>query len=379
VFLTDHISELWQPRRIPVPKNGRSEADIETVGDRKNGDSQESGQTHGDVLSDWSMRILEFLKKNGACFFAPIHQAVGGGYPGTTVDALWDLVWRGLITNDSFGTVRAFTEEGSGSTDSAKDRATGRPRGFRSRRLISPSSQGRWCLIDSRIGSPVSSTQMVTSLAQQLLTRYGVLTREAVASENIPGGYSSIYPVLKMLEESGRIRRGYFVGGISATQFASPAALDLLRSLRAESESAEVVRLAATDPANPYGSLLRWPSAEATNLSRSVGSSVILVDGGLGAYLRRGNPQIFVFLPDDEPARSRVARGVSTGLREIATKGRDAGIGAEISRAERKRGLLISEINGVPAPTHPLAPFLEEVGFTLGALGYHVPRAMLAR
>src|ERR1019366_899768 len=106
-----------------------------------------------------------------------------------------------------------------------------------------------------------SATEASHALALQLLNRYGVLLREQVAAENVPGGFSAVYDVLKALEESGRIRRGYFVAGLGATQFALPAAIDLLRQLRAAppEEKPEFVQLAATDPANPYGSVLRWP------------------------------------------------------------------------------------------------------------------------
>src|SRR4029077_1530775 len=95
----------------------------------------------------------------------------------------------------------------------------------------------------------------------QLLSRYGVLTREAVMSESIPGGFGACYPVLKAMEEAGRLRRGYFIAGLGATQFALPGALDLLRSLKDGAEAPEVVAVAATDPANPYGAALKWPAA----------------------------------------------------------------------------------------------------------------------
>jgi ATP-dependent Lhr-like helicase len=102
-------------------------------------------------------------------------------------------------------------------------------------------------------------------MAQQLLNRYGVVTREVAGAEGIAGGFGAVYDVLKALEDAGRIRRGYFVGGVGATQFALPAALDLMRSLRGEPDTPEVLTLAATDPANPYGTTLTWPAfAKAT-------------------------------------------------------------------------------------------------------------------
>ena len=97
-------------------------------------------------------------------------------------------------------------------------------------------------------------------MTQQLLARHGVLTRESLNIEAVPGGFGLIYPVLKGLEENGRIRRGYFVAGLGATQFALPGALDLLRSLREKPDDPEIAVLAATDPANPYGATLKWPA-----------------------------------------------------------------------------------------------------------------------
>jgi ATP-dependent Lhr-like helicase len=173
--------------------------------------------------------------------------------------------------------------------------------------------------------------------------------------------------VLKALEDAGRIRRGYFVGGVGATQFALPSALDLLRSLREPPEDAEVVALAAADPGNPYGTLLPWPAdperADAgRRTTRTVGSLVIMVNGGLGAYLSRGARQLQVFLPDDEPSRSTVARAVAGRLAEIARAG----------------GLLIAEVNGMPSSEHPIAPYLVSAGFIPSAMGYMMRRALPA-
>ena len=176
--------------------------------------------------------------------------APGGrrGYPAETVDALWDLVWKGQITNDTFHALRAFTRPPQ---RSRRRGAAAPPRIFRSRRVAPPSAEGRWSLVASRGAARVSPTEWSTATAQQLLSRYGVVTREVAAAEGISGGFSAVYDVLKALEDAGRIRRGYFVGGVGATQFALPAALDLLRSLREPPDDAEVVALAATDPGQP--------------------------------------------------------------------------------------------------------------------------------
>ncbi len=212
--------------------------------------------------------ILAYLASHGASFFGPLHEAVGDGFPAETVDALWDLVWTGLVTNDTFHALRAFTRARASRRRHPRAPAPA----FRSRRLAPPSAEGRWTWssVDSRqrAGAPASSRRdtrraRATALdqaaaTQQLLARHGVVTRESLTIENIPGGFSTVYPVLKAMEESGRVRRGYFVTGLGAAQFALPGAVDRLRSLRDAPEDAEVAVLAATDPANPYGATLPW-------------------------------------------------------------------------------------------------------------------------
>ena len=310
-------------------------------------------------LSPRAQQIVAHLSANGASFFADLHHAAGDGYPGETVDTLWDLVWKGVITNDTFHALRAFTRP----PQRQRRRGGTMPvRSFRSRRVAPPSAEGRWSLVGSRATTAVSPTEWSTATAQQLLARYGVVTRDVAAAEGISGGFSAVYDVLKALEDAGRIRRGYFVGGVGATQFALPAALDLLRSLREEPDEAEVVALAATDPANPYGTILPWPQtgeSDARRTTRSVGSIVILVNGLLGAYISRGARQLQVFLPEDEPARSTVGRGVAARLAALARQG----------------AMLIEEVSGIPTAEHPIAPFLTAVGFTPSAMGFMMRRA----
>ncbi len=190
----------------------------------------------------------------------------------------------------------------------------------------------------------------------QLIARYGIVIREVAQAENLSGGFSSIYPVLKAMEEAGRIRRGYFIAGLGATQFATAGALDLLRSFRDEPAQPETVMMAATDPANPYGSLLKWP---ASGLMRVAGSSVILVNGAMAAYVGRGEKQLTVLLPEHEPARGSVARGIADALAKLVTSG-------------QRRALLIAEINGERTAKSALAPFLAEAGFVPGAAGYQM-------
>jgi ATP-dependent Lhr-like helicase len=315
--------------------------------------------------------MLDVLGSRGASFFGPLHEAVGGGYPAETVNALWALAWRGLITNDTFQVVRAFTQT---TPPSRRNRRRMEPAPFRSRRLVPASAEGRWALV--RTGHLSSSkgteararTTWATALVQQLLSRYGVLTREAVTAESIPGGFGVCYPILKAMEEAGRLRRGYFIAGLGATQFALPGALDLLRSLKDGSEEPEVVVMAATDPANPYGAALKWsavahPESQGRGPTRTVGATVVLVDGALVAYLARGDRQLLTWLPESEPQRAHAARAIAHALIERARSG-----------GETPRGMLIEEIDGAAPALHFLAPFLVEAGFLSGAFGFQPTR-----
>lgn len=213
-------------------------------------------------------------------------------------------------------------------------------------------------------------------MAQQLLSRYGVVFRETAHSEGLPGGFSAVYDVLKAMEESGKIRRGYFAADLGATQFALPAAVDLLRSLRAEAgaemnqDRMEMVQVAATDPANPYGALLPWPIGgdAASSLSRSVGARVVLCNGHLVAYLRRGNSNLQIFLPEDEPQRSAFARSLANFLFDRVQH--------QEEEAESRGGILIATINGTSAAEHWMARFLLDAGFTAGVMGFNVRRNM---
>ena len=144
--------------------------------------------------------------------------------------ALWDLVWSGEVTNDTLAPLRAFVRGAS-----AKVRAPGpgrRPRPGALRRVGPPAGAGRWSLV-APLRDPIATpTEAAHALALQLLDRHGVVTRESVLAEAVPGGFAAIYPVLKALEEAGKVRRGYFVAGLGAAQFAATGAVDRLRAFR---------------------------------------------------------------------------------------------------------------------------------------------------
>jgi ATP-dependent helicase Lhr and Lhr-like helicase len=374
LYLADHLPRLLPPA-LPAPPRpsgpARGAAQTKPAVDRAERSARETA-------------ILEVLRDRGASFFGPLHDAAGAGYPGETVDALWNLAWQGLITNDTFHALRAFTR-----TRAPRRRMKGRQptvASFRSRRLAPPSAEGRWTLVPKAAAvTRGDTTKWAAGLTQQLLARHGVITREAVAADAVTGGFGIVYPVLKGMEETGRIRRGYFIAGLGATQFAMPGALDLLRSLRDAPDDLEIAVLAATDPANPYGAALKWParkqprsaqSSQSNELSaisgaaavasadagrsptRSVGATVILVNGALAAYMPRGDRQLVTFLPDSEPDRSRLGRAVARVLIDRARGG-----------GESPRGMLIEEIDGAPPTGHPLVPLLVDAGFVMGGMG----------
>src|SRR5260370_1535494 len=146
-------------------------------------------------------------------------------------------------------------------------------RRFRARTGGSHAAEGRWSLVAQRMAIPVSPTEWSANVAQQVLARNGIVMRETAIAENIPGGYPVLYPALKTMEENGWIRRGMFVAGLGAAQFAMTAAVDMLRSLRTEPERPQAPHPAAADPANPYGGLLPWPGRAQHATARAAGAS----------------------------------------------------------------------------------------------------------
>ena len=221
-----------------------------------------------------------------------------------------------------------------------------------------PTVSGRWSLLPGRL-EPADGGQTVRAhaLALTLLERHGVLTRGAVAAERIAGGFAAVYPVLRAMEEAGQCRRGYFVEGLGAAQFALPGAVDRMRALAdrpgGSSPQAGTV-LAAADPAQPYGAALPWPDRPGETPSshrpgRKAGALVVLVDGSLALYVERGGRTLLSWTDDPEllgPSAAALAAAV-----------RDGALGR--LNVERADGLTVgSGIHG-----SPLAQALEAAGF----------------
>ncbi|MGH8959062.1 MAG: Lhr family helicase, partial [Acidimicrobiia bacterium] len=268
--------------------------------------------------------LLAFLERNGASFFFDIYQSVGGDPDGALED-LWDLVWAGLVTNDSLAPVRAYVQSRGGRRQPGRQPLAS---------SFPAHAGGRWSLLRPPEPDPTSAA---AAWANVLLNRYGVLTRAHVAAEGVPGGYTRLYPVLSKMEEIGKLRRGYFIEGMGGAQFALPGAVDRLRG----DDRSRVQGLAATDPANPFGAALPWPERE-VRFQRAAGAYVILGDGSLLAYLDRGGRRLSLLGEMD--SYGEIAREVA-------------------AIAGRQRRMRIERIDDHPAQTAPFGSALTEWGF----------------
>ena len=293
------------------------------------------------------------LRDRGASFWPDLvaaAQAASLPYDTETVlAALWDLAWAGEVTNDSLAPLRARIARHARSRTRRPPSRSGRSRRGRLRlgglnATGPPSAAGRWSLVEPLLSPRPSPTESALARAHQLLDRYGVVTRETALGEGAEGGFAGVYPVLKALEERGEARRGYFVAGLGAAQFALPGAVDRLRADRAPEPDAAPVVLAATDPAQPYGAALSWPPSPGRP-ARTAGAHVVLAHGVPLVVLERGGRSLATF----EGAEST-----------------DAWIEAVISLVKdgRLRKLEIAKVDGVPVRETPWAARLEAAGFT---------------
>lgn len=287
-------------------------------------------------------------------------------FPDTTElsSALWRLVWAGVLTNDSFGPVRAtlagarsahptpasaprlsrVSRRGAGRIAAARASMGRSPRGGYAGggpSPVAPQDSGRFSRVDSLLGEPLDPTVAALARADLLLDRYGVLTRGCLQSEDSPGGFSQLYRIYSEAEDRALVRRGYFIEGLGAAQFAAPATVDALRSAADRLGSRDeqprrtateevfgtftVTLLAATDPANPYGAALAWPElpklAEGSaplrhRPARKAGACIVLVDGAPVLYLERGAKTLLIFTTDPvllEAAAPAIARMMDSG------------------------------------------------------------------
>jgi len=322
-------------------------------------------------LNDTHRAILDVLGRpgdaRGAFFFRQLCQGSDGAFKA----ALWELIWAGWVTGDTFAPIRAMLASGPGGRKSPPAHRHRRaPRLTRyalsqpQSRAVDPSVAGRW----SALPSPEpDSTLRAHFTAELLMNRYGVLTKAAANAEGVPGGFAALYKLLNTMEEAGRAQRGYFIESLGGAQFALASTVDRLRGY-ADTDSPPEYRavvLAATDPANPYGSTLSWPSkpdGEGHRPGRKAGALVVLVDGHLVWYSERGGRSLLNFSAD--PEAQRTAAGALAGL--VASG--------------RVGGILIERADGVPILEIAAHPGLQATADALLAVGFaRTPRGLRLR
>ena len=391
LYRRSKIAALLDPPQIgPAPSAG---GDTSVLADGA------KGLGPPDELGGVARQLLERLEARGASFFSELAQGIEVESSDEVGKALWDLVWRGLVTNDTFAPLRAL-----GLRPQAARRRGGRAR--RSRRAPPSTTAGRWSLVAPMLAAPPSETERLHARTLLYLSRHGIVSRESMAVENQSGGFAAIYPVLREMEETGRIRRGYFVEGMTSAQLAVPGAVDRLRSLRdapMPERRPRAVLLAATDPAQPYGTQLPWPApiarsrasqgadaleadvevegeAEAEGSDgageigasrkrvgsgrprRAVGCHVVLVDGRPVLFLDRGGARVRSFEEAaDAAAAERLDRALGALVRGLGLLGRSR--------------LSVEEIDGEKARGSALAGAFVRAGFRLGYRGLEIDRA----
>ncbi|PVB58566.1 ATP-dependent helicase [Mycobacteroides abscessus] len=280
------------------------------------------------ILDDAHRAILDCLTAGGGYFFRQFGSDA-------TRAALWDLVWAGQVTGDTFVPVRALLGTSTTSRTAHRNRRAPRLRAYTpitTAAPVDPAVAGRWSMLPERL---TGGTERSHIQAELLLGRYGVVTKGSVVAESVAGGFAWLYKVLSTFEDNGRCRRGYFVESLGGAQFASPATVDRLREyLDAVDDARKPYRatvLAATDPANPYGAALVWPRATSESghrPGRKAGALAVLVDGDLALYIERGGKSLLSFVIDPT-----VLHAAALGTMELV---RDGGLD----------GLVIERIDG---------------------------------
>ncbi|HEY5430444.1 MAG TPA: DEAD/DEAH box helicase, partial [Solirubrobacteraceae bacterium] len=320
----------------------------------------------GDVPAGPAHEAVRARLAAGAGFFTDLLVDVALS-PEEIQEALWDLAWAGLATNDAFAPLRApRLTLARAQRDQVRrgGRRSGRFGAGRRRDTASAQVQGRWSLTEPLVSSPVGGggdpSVRRRALAELLLERYGIVTREQVLAEGLPGGFSAIYAELSQLETLGVARRGYFLEGLGGAQFALPGAVERLRARGGAGSTGELpppLVLAAVDPAQPYGAALPWPkrpgdqdpARSARRPARAAGAYVVLVGGDPIVYLERGGRALQTLVAADD-ARLLPALGALVGH----------------VRAGRIKRVGLEKVDGASAMTSPLAPALTELGFQEG-------------
>ena len=292
--------------------------------------------------------VLEHLARRGACFTVELSQVTGISALKELDTILWDLVWAGLITNDTLQPLRALGQKPA------------RPTPHRRPNMKqAPVFGGRWWRVQDLTDPAVQPTQQAYARASMLLSRYGIVSRECAAAEDLTGGFASVYGVLKAMEDTGKVRRGYFAEGLAGAQFGYAGAIERLRGQRQDDSDAprrptDVIIICAVDPANVYGTLLDWPAASPSDPParprRVSGAWVVLAAGELLVYVEANGHGIITY-PAMWESEQALAQAVS-GLRMIA---------------QRRRGqvLYVRRIDGAVALGSKHTTTLQKAGLTV--------------
>ncbi|HEY2355484.1 MAG TPA: DEAD/DEAH box helicase [Gaiellaceae bacterium] len=302
VFFRDDAAVLGRPSAAPAPE----------------------GETHDAIRAALA---------GGAKFWSEL--AVEDALP-----ALWDLVWAGEVTNDAWAPLRAERRYQAPRPDRRVRRFS------RARMQQTTATQGRWSLA-APLFDGIADRR---ALAELLLERHGIVTRDCVRAEGIAGGYGAVYGELKALETIGAARRGYFVEGLGGAQFALGGAVERLRELRPrEGDEQEPLVLAAADPAQPYGAVLPWPKRSGARAARVAGAHVVLLGGEPALFVERGGRSLVPLRePDDEWLRPALEALV-----------------AFVKHGGAKR-LAVERFDGEPVTETDVMPLLVEAGFLAG-------------
>jgi ATP-dependent Lhr-like helicase len=254
--------------------------------------------------------------------------------------ALWELVWAGEVTNDAWQPLRAGRRYGIPKPER-------RPRRFSRRRSDTiTATQGRWSLTDRLFEGQVDRR----ALAELLLERHGIVTRDGVRAEGVQGGYGAVYGELKALETLGLCRRGYFVEGLGGAQFALGGAVERLRELKPrDDEDQDALVLAAADPAQPYGAALSWPKRSGARAARVAGAYVVLLGGEAALFVERGGRSL---VPLREPDESWLRPALAALVEHVKAGG-----------AKR---LAVERFDGEPVAESEVMPLLVDAGFVAG-------------
>lgn len=310
-------------------------------------------------LTPIQQAILDALSRGGAWF---VHEIMAQmeqpeAQPTDIYDALWQLVWRGYVTADSWIAVRGLlTTPGVTRSRPARTLRTRfgqrfTPGALPARRPAVNTLAGRWSKINRQ---EIAPARLALSLAENLLDRYGVITRGSAVSEQIPGGFPALQPVLRSMEDAGRLLRGQFVAGSGGAQFADHQTIEQLRALaEAPTDATEAVTLAALDPANPFGAMLSWP-VHATGIrpTRRQGARVVIAGGALRLFLMPGGKELLTFSDDPEQLETAVAA-----------------LGVALKR-EKPASFTLETVDGEAVSQSPLLNALRHAGFSRVPQGF---------